>query len=103
MRKSIASFAFISAVVGSVLGVSSSASADCSYKGDSNALPTSGLPVLVYANGDTTPAGFIGISDGSGDNYGQISGGPSGVQIEGKSSDAGQSGWAKSDGAMGAC
>jgi hypothetical protein len=88
-----------------VLGSAGSAAAasSCSYKGRANALPTSGAPVLVYANGDASPSGFIGISDGSGDNYGQLSGDSSGIQAEGKSASLGQSGWVKSDGSMGSC
>lgn len=91
------------AVAAMVTGTSTVASAGCTYKGDANALPTSGLPLLVYANGDQSPSGFIGISDGSGDNYGQVSGDASGVQFEGKSTSAGQSGYANSSGTTGSC
>jgi hypothetical protein len=79
------------------------AASGCKYQGGSNALPTSGAPALVYANGNASPSGFIGISDGSGDNYGQLSGDSSGGQLEGNSTTLGQSGWVRTDGSMGSC
>lgn len=104
MRRKCISLAFAGMLVAVVLNSAGSAAAEgCSYKGGDNALPTSGLPVLVYANGGAAPSGHIGVSDGTGDNYGQVSGGSSGIQAEGKSTTAGQSGYTHSGGGMGGC
>jgi hypothetical protein len=80
-----------------------SAGGPCKYMGGGNALPTSGLPVVLFANGDTSPSGYVGVGDGTSANYAQVSGNAGGAQVEGKSSTAGESGYANTSGAYGSC
>lgn len=102
MRRKV--IALVCAAASTVIGLSGTASAECKYRGEENALPTAGAPVLVYANGEQGgPSGFVGISDGSGDNYGQLSGSSDGVQFEGNSTSAGQSGYANTAPSNGSC
>jgi len=75
----------------------------CKYKGGQNGLPTNGLPVLAYANGSGAPSGFIGVGDGTNNNYVQAGGDSGGGQIEAKSSAAGQSAYANTSGGIGSC
>src|SRR5256885_1165360 len=74
----------------------------CHYRGPENALPTGSipalpavgaLPVLVYGGADTTPAGFIGVSQGSALLYAQAEGSAAGGQVEANSATAGESIW----------
>lgn len=100
----IRSIVLACAAASMVVGITGTAAAECTYRGEENALPTAGAPLLVYANGEQGgPSGFVGISDGSGENYGQVSGSPDGVQFEGKSASAGQSGFVNTAPANGSC
>ncbi len=102
MRKKLLCVALVATAAFSIAGPAT-AKSPCKYKGKHNALPTGGLPVLVYANGDMSPSGFVGIGDGTSDNYAQVGGDSSGVQVEGKSSTAGQSGYANTGASYGSC
>jgi hypothetical protein len=102
VRRKLLSVALMAAA-GLAIAGPANAGSPCRYKGKGNALPDGGLPVLVYANGDTSPSGYVGIGDGTSNNYGQVSGDSSGVQIEGKSSSAGESGNANSNAYYGSC
>jgi hypothetical protein len=82
----------------------------CHYRGEENALPTSGgipvvgaPPVLVYGNATAAPSGFIGVSQGSALLYAQGEGDASGAQVEANSATAGESVWANTDGNTGSC
>ena len=84
----------------------------CNYRGNENALPTGtvpglpvvgALPVLVYGNADTTPAGVLGVSQGSALTYAQVSGSATGGQVEANASPAGERIWVNTDGSMGSC
>jgi hypothetical protein len=72
--------------------------AGCKYKGGDNALPATGTPYGVYGNGSMAPSGHIGFSNGSKSGYLQASGDADGVQVEGNSDTAGQSGYANTSG-----
>ncbi len=68
-----------------------------------NALPTGGLPVLVYANGSTAPSAVAGIGDCTSSNYAPVSLSGATAQVEANSVLAGQSIWVDSNGNMGSC
>ncbi len=72
--------------------------AGCGYKGGDNALPATGTPYGVYGNGSMAPSGHVGFSNGSKSGYLQASGDANGVQVEGNSDTAGQSGYANTSG-----
>lgn len=104
MRRKLLSVGFVALLGIAAFGVSGTAGAGgCNYKGGKNALPTSGLPVLVYGNGDMSPSGFVGVSDGTSGNYVQISGDSSSIQVEMFIGSANANGYANSSGAYGGC
>jgi hypothetical protein len=72
--------------------------AGCNYKGGDNALPATGTPYGVYGNGTMSPSGHVGFSNGSKSGYAQASGDADGIQVEGNSETAGQSGYANTSG-----
>ena len=80
-----------------------SASAGCMYQGENNALPTGGLPVLVFANYSTAPSALAGVGDGTSSNYVQVTLSGTTAQLEANSALAGQSMWIDSNGNMGSC
>ena len=104
MRRRIATI-----VVAGVMGAAAfalaapSASAGCFYQGDNNALPTAGLPVLVFANYSTAPSALAGVGDGTSSNYAQVSLSGTTAQLEANSALAGQSIWIDSNGNTGSC
>jgi len=103
VRKKLLCVALV-AVASAGLAGTASAKSPCKYKGKTNGLPVpGGLPAWVYANGDMSPSGYVGVGDGTSDNYAQVSGDAGGVQVEGKSKDAGQSGYANTGASYGSC
>jgi hypothetical protein len=85
------------------LGATASAKSPCKYMGKGNALPTAGLPVYVYADGNTSPSVYVGGGDGTSHNYGQVSASSRGAQAEGKSKTLGESGYINTGGHYGPC
>ena len=102
MRKTLLSIACIAVTIVGTAG-HATAKSPCTYKGKQNALPTAGLPIYVYADGDMSPSGYVGVGDGTSDNYGQIGGDSSGAQAEGRSKAAGESGYVNTGASYGSC
>lgn len=101
MRRIIVCLGFAAFAAGAVAGFGAGGGhvlAGCSYKGGDNAVPATGTPYGVYGNGDMSPKGHIGFSNGSKSGYAQASGDSSGAQVEGNSDTAGQSGYANTKG-----
>ena len=100
MRKILVSFGLLVVVAVGLLVPSGTGilTAGCNYKGGDSALPATGTPYGVYGNGDMSPKGHVGFSNGSKSGYAQVSGDASGIQVEGNSETAGQSGYANTKG-----
>ena len=101
MRRIVVCVGFVALAAGAIAVPSAGPSqllAGCNYKGGDNALPATGTPYGVYGNGDMSPKGHVGFSNGSKTGYFQASGDANGAQVEGNSDTAGASGYANTSG-----
>jgi hypothetical protein len=101
VRRIVVCLSFVAFVAAFIAGVSTRPTlvlAGCKYKGGDNALPATGTPYGIYGNGTMSPSGHVGFSNGSKTGYAQASGDSSGIQFEGNSDSAGQSGYANTAG-----